>query len=75
MNLLTDFLISFYDYTVDIIPSPLCPPYLPSYPPYLLCPFEYVKEEGEGVQVYDTASKGSKHVCWSMSPLYEEVGL
>ena len=36
------------------------------------CPFEYVKEEGEGVQVYDTASKGSKHVCWSMSPLYEE---
>ncbi|HCO39761.1 MAG: sigma 54-interacting transcriptional regulator [Pyrobaculum arsenaticum] len=35
------------------------------------CPFEYVKEEGEGVQVYDTTSKSSKHLCWSMSPLYE----
>ncbi len=36
------------------------------------CPFEYVKEEREGVQVYDTTLRNSKHVCWSMSPLYEE---
>lgn len=35
------------------------------------CPFGYVREEGEGVQVYDAVIKNSKHVCWSMSPLYE----
>ncbi|MFN7065060.1 MAG: PAS domain-containing protein [Aquificaceae bacterium] len=29
------------------------------------CPFEYVKEDGEGVQVYDITLKTSKHVCWS----------
>ena len=36
------------------------------------CPFNYVKEEGEGVQVYDITLKNSKHVCWSMSPLYKK---
>ncbi len=36
------------------------------------CPFGYVREEGEGVQVYDINLKNSRHVCWSMSPLYEK---
>ncbi len=35
------------------------------------CPFLYVREEGEGVQVYDVETINSKHACWSMSPLYE----
>ncbi|MCS6998239.1 MAG: sigma 54-interacting transcriptional regulator [Aquificaceae bacterium] len=35
------------------------------------CPFGYVREEGEGVQVYDVETPNTKHVCWSMSPLYE----
>ena len=35
------------------------------------CPFGYVREEGEGVQVYDVVLKNSKHSCWSMSPFYE----
>ncbi|MFN3264664.1 MAG: sigma 54-interacting transcriptional regulator, partial [Aquificaceae bacterium] len=35
------------------------------------CPFGYVREEGEGVQVYDVETSSSKHACWSMSPLYE----
>ncbi|MEN3028895.1 MAG: sigma 54-interacting transcriptional regulator [Aquificaceae bacterium] len=36
------------------------------------CPFGYVREEGEGVQVYDVETLNERHVCWSMSPLYEE---
>lgn len=36
------------------------------------CPFNYVKEEREGVQVYDITLENSKHVCWSMSPLYKK---
>lgn len=36
------------------------------------CPFNYVKEEEEGVQVYDTTLKNLKHLCWSMSPLFKE---
>ncbi|MEZ0362054.1 MAG: sigma 54-interacting transcriptional regulator, partial [Hydrogenobacter sp.] len=37
------------------------------------CPFNYVKEEGQGVQVYDTeVINSSKRICWSMSPLYEK---
>ncbi len=35
------------------------------------CPFGYVKEEGEGVQVYDVQTATSGHACWSMSPIYE----
>ncbi|RMH79766.1 MAG: PAS domain-containing protein [Acidobacteria bacterium] len=36
------------------------------------CPFNYVREEGEGLQVYDVEiSSSSKHACWSMSPYYE----
>ncbi|MFN3598850.1 MAG: hypothetical protein ACK4VK_03830 [Aquificaceae bacterium] len=30
-----------------------------------------MREEEDGVQVYDTTLKNSKHVCWSMSPLYD----
>ncbi len=36
------------------------------------CPFGYVREEGEGVQVYDVQTANSGHACWSMSPLYED---
>ncbi len=36
------------------------------------CPFGYVREEGEGVQVYDVETVNSRHACWSMSPLYQE---
>ncbi len=32
---------------------------------------EYVKEEGEGVQVYDTELKSQRRACWSMTPLFE----
>ncbi len=35
------------------------------------CPFRYVREEGEGLQVYDVETINSKHACWSMSPLYK----
>lgn len=34
------------------------------------CPMEYVKEEREGVQVYDVELSNSKHACWSMSPVF-----
>ena len=36
------------------------------------CPFRYVREEGEGLQVYDVQTAKSGHACWSMSPLYED---
>ncbi len=36
------------------------------------CPFGYVREEGEGLQVYDVETINSRHACWSMSPLYKE---
>ncbi len=36
------------------------------------CPFGYVEEEGEGVQVYDVELISSRRACWSMSPLYEK---
>ncbi len=28
-------------------------------------------EEGEGVQIYDVSLKNRRHVCWSMSPVFE----
>jgi hypothetical protein len=31
------------------------------------CPAKFVKEEGEGVQVYDVETASGRHVCWSMS--------
>jgi len=31
------------------------------------CPAKFVKEEGEGVQVYDVETVSGRHVCWSMS--------
>jgi PAS domain-containing protein len=31
------------------------------------CPSRFVKEEGEGVQVYAVETASGKHVCWSMS--------
>ncbi len=35
------------------------------------CPMNYIKEEKEGIQVYDTITK-DKHLCWSMSPIFED---
>ncbi len=35
------------------------------------CPFSLV-EEGEGVQIYDVSLKNQRHVCWSMSPVFED---
>ncbi len=35
------------------------------------CPFSLVEEEGEGVQIYDVTLENGKHVCWSMSPVFE----
>ncbi len=31
------------------------------------CPAKLVKEEGEGVQVYDVKTATGRHICWSMS--------
>ncbi|GBC88738.1 DNA-binding transcriptional activator HyfR [bacterium HR13] len=36
------------------------------------CPMGYVEEEGEGLQVYDAQIRNGKHVCWSMTPLFEK---
>lgn len=36
------------------------------------CPMDYVKEEGEGVQVYDVELMNKRHACWSMSPIFEK---
>ncbi len=35
------------------------------------CPYQLVEEEREGVQIYDVTLKNGKHVCWSMSPVFE----